>query len=111
VCCGTLVAAATAVNIAALNERDPHAPALAKYAQVGGLLADCAQASAEERLAGLVATLEAWTAELSLSRLSAFGMGAGDVAEVVAESRGSSMKTNPIVLTDGEIEAVIRRRL
>lgn len=111
VCCGTLVAAATAVNIAALAERDPRAPALAKYARVGGMLADVADASAEARLAALVATLEAWTAELSLPRLSAFGMGVGEVAGVVAESRGSSMKTNPIVLSDGEIETIVRRRL
>lgn len=111
VCCGTLVAAATAVNIAALGERDPRAPALAKYARVGGLLADCAHASADARLAALVATLEAWTAELSLPRLSVFGVAAGGVAGIVAESRGSSMKTNPIVLSDGEIETVIRRRL
>ncbi|MBL8660631.1 MAG: iron-containing alcohol dehydrogenase [Rhodospirillales bacterium] len=111
VCCGTLVAAATAVNIAALAERDPRAPALAKYARVGGMLANLAEASAEARLAALVATLEAWTAELSLPRLSAFGMGGDGVAGVVAESRGSSMKTNPIVLSDGEIETIVRRRL
>ncbi len=111
VCCGTLVAAATAVNITALGERDGRAPALAKYARVGGLLAQLEHAPAEERLAGLVATLEAWTAELSLPRLSAFGMGAGDVAGVVAESRGSSMKTNPIVLGDDEIATILRRRL
>jgi len=30
---------------------------------------------------------------------------------VVAASRGSSMKTNPIVLTDTEIGEIVRRRL
>ncbi|MGZ8997079.1 MAG: hypothetical protein ACXW3P_11430, partial [Rhodospirillales bacterium] len=81
------------------------------YARVGGLLAGKVHASTEERLAALVETLEAWTAELALPRLSAFAMGPADVATVVAESRGSSMKTNPIVLTDSEIEEIVRARL
>lgn len=111
VCCGTLVAAATAVNIRALKVREPHGVALEKYARVGELLSDRTVASREERLAALIEVLEAWTAELALPKLSAFAMRPGDVAKVVAESRGSSMKTNPIVLTDGEIEDVIRQRL
>lgn len=111
VCCGTLVAAATAVNVRALRARYPDGPALEKYARVGGLLSGHAHASRDERLAALVETLEAWTAELALPRLSEFAMGPGDVATVVAESRGSSMKTNPIVLTDAEIEGIVRARL
>jgi alcohol dehydrogenase class IV len=110
-CCGTLVAAATAVNIAALKDRDPDGTALPKYARVGRLLSGRAEASTEANLAALVETLEAWTAELALAPLSAFGMRPKDVRTVVAESRGSSMKTNPIVLTDGEIESIVRRRL
>jgi alcohol dehydrogenase len=38
-------------------------------------------------------------------------MGEADVPRVVANSRGSSMKTNPIVLTDAEIEGLLRERL
>lgn len=111
VCCGTLVAAATAVNLRALGERQPTSAILDKYARVGGLLSGRTDASRDDRLAALVAILEDWTRELALPPLSAFGMGAGDVPTVVAESRGSSMKTNPIVLTDGEIEGVVRARL
>jgi alcohol dehydrogenase len=110
-CCGTLVAAATAVNVEALQARDPGSAALEKYARVGGLLGGHAHATKEERLAALVDTLAAWTKELALPRLSAFAMTADDVAAVVGESRGSSMKTNPIVLTDGEIESIVRARL
>jgi len=35
----------------------------------------------------------------------------GHISKVVAGSRGSSMKTNPIVLTDGEVEEIVSRRL
>ncbi len=109
-CCGTLVAAASAVNIAALGRRDPESAVLDKYARVGGLLAGCEGAPREARLAALVTVLEKWTEALALPRLSAFGMKAEDIAGVVAESRGSSMKTNPIVLTDDEIASILRRR-
>ena len=38
VVCGTLVAAATEVNIRVLKEREPDNPALGKYARLGELL-------------------------------------------------------------------------
>jgi alcohol dehydrogenase len=38
-------------------------------------------------------------------------MTAADVARVVASSRGSSMKTNPLFLDDAEIATVLERRL
>lgn len=112
-CCGTLVAAATAANIRALRERDPDSPALAKYARVGRLLAHSTGTgdAVDGDLESLVATLQQWTERVHLPPLRHFGMVANDVARVVAESRGSSMKTNPIVLTDAEIAAIVRARL
>jgi alcohol dehydrogenase class IV len=111
-CCGTLVAEATAVNIKALQARNPAAPALAKYARVGGLLAEGARgADRNQLLVALVETLRDWTQRLSLPLLSGYGVSEADVDRVVAESRGSSMKTNPIVLTDDEIRDVVVRRL
>ena len=59
----------------------------------------------------LVETLRAWTERLKLARLSGFGMAADDLERVVAGSRGSSMKTNPLVLTDEEIAAIVTARL
>ncbi|MCS6787590.1 MAG: iron-containing alcohol dehydrogenase [Thiobacillaceae bacterium] len=110
VVCGTLVAAATRVNVAALRERAPDAPALRKYATVGRLLCgrdlDDAQA-----IAALQDTLEDWTRRLELPRLAAYGMEVSDIPRVVANSRGSSMQTNPITLTDAEIAAVLSARL
>jgi alcohol dehydrogenase class IV len=111
-CCGTLVAEATAVNIKALQAREPASPALAKYARVGELLSpEAGGGDGDQALAALVDILRAWTVRLSLPPLSGYGVGEADVARVVAESRGSSMKTNPIVLTDDEIREVVVRRL
>ncbi len=110
VVCGTLVAAATQVNIAALREREPSGPALAKYATVGRLLAGSSLADADA-LEALVATLEAWTGLMRLPTLDRLGVTAADFPRIVAASRNSSMKTNPLVLTDDEIEHILRWRL
>ncbi len=125
--CGTLAGAATRVNVRALRAREPGSPALAKYARAWTILAGEASSpaasspapqpplsmvpappDAPERLASL---LEEWCARLELPRLGARGVGASDVSGLVAASRGSSMKTNPLVLTDDEVAEILRRRL
>jgi alcohol dehydrogenase len=110
-CCGTLVAEATDVNIRALREREPNSPALDKYARVGTLFAETNVHDQNQCLAALVEMLRAWTARLSLAGLGDYGMRADDMARVVAGCRGGSMKTNPIVLTDTEVETIVARRL
>ncbi len=111
VACGTLVATATRVNIEALQAREPSHPALDKYAQVGRLLARCSDLSREEAHAALVDTLFDWTRALGLPTLSSFGVSADDIPRIVANSRGSSMKTNPILLDDTEIASIVTARL
>ncbi|MFP5410614.1 MAG: iron-containing alcohol dehydrogenase [Gammaproteobacteria bacterium] len=111
VACGTLVAAATRVNIEALRAREPGHPALAKYAQIGRLLSKQGQLDPAASHTALVDTLEAWTHALGLPTLAHYGVTAGDVPRIVANSRGSSMKTNPIRLEDAEIAAILTARL
>jgi alcohol dehydrogenase len=113
--CGTLASAATAVNVRALRAREPGSPALAKYARAlailaGGFVTEAGSAppDAPERLVSL---LEDWCRRLELPRLGARGVGEEQVPALVASSRGSSMKTNPIALTDDEVGEVLRRRL
>ncbi|NWG87079.1 MAG: iron-containing alcohol dehydrogenase [Hydrogenophilaceae bacterium] len=110
VVCGTLVAAATQVNIAAIRQREPDNRALKKYADVGRLLRQEALAD-DAAITALLETLEDWTRRLELPRLSAYGIAQMDFGRVVANSRGSSMKTNPIVLTDSEIAQLLAARL
>lgn len=111
VVCGTLVAAASAVNIAALREREPGHPALGKYAAVGRLLTRQGGLNETESVDGLLETLEDWTRRMELPRLGTYGIQAADIPRIVSNSRGSSMKTNPIVLTDAEIAGIIEARL
>lgn len=111
VVCGTLVSEATAINIQALKERAPESPALDKYAQVSELLNRQEYEDRDEALDALVTLLRAWLERLDLPRLSAYGMGPGDIERVVANCRGGSMRTNPLVLTDDEVAELVKTRM
>ncbi|MBW8364880.1 MAG: iron-containing alcohol dehydrogenase [Rhizobium sp.] len=111
VACGTLVAQATRVNIDALQARDANHPALEKYAQVGRLLSKQGQLNQTASHAALIDTLDAWTRKLQLPSLAQFGVTPADIPRIVANSRGSSMKTNPIALTDAEIAGILAARI
>ena len=82
-----------------------------------GIVADVALGAADDALAdpaalkNLVVTLNAWTRQMQLPTLDQLGVTAADFPRIVAASRNSSMKTNPLVLTDDEIEHILRRRL
>jgi alcohol dehydrogenase len=111
VACGTLVAAATRVNIEALQAREADHPALEKYAQIGRLLGRHGQLTRAASHAALIDTLDAWTLALQLPPLAPYGVTHADIPRIVANSRGSSMKTNPIMLDDSEIAAILAARL
>ncbi len=111
VVCGTLVGAATEVNIRALEARRPDSPALAKYARAGALLTRRSHATDAEARRALVDLLNDWIERLDLPRLSRYGMGETDLERVVVASGGNSMKTNPLPLDPAEIAEVVTRRL
>jgi len=111
VVCGTLVATCTAVNIDALRSRAPDSAALGKYAEVAGILCNRSFTSHEAAWEALVNLLAEWTSLLDLPQLGDYGLEQSGLDHVVAHSRGSSMKTNPLVLTDEEIKTCLQERL
>lgn len=111
VVCGTLLASATASNIAALEARDPDSPALPKYAEIGRRFALQKGLDGPAARRFLVDTLRRWESDFALPRLAAYGIEAGDFKRIVAASRGSSMKTNPIELSDDELTQILVARL
>ena len=108
--CGTLVAEATRINIEALITHTPDSPALGKYAAVGRLLSRRSLPDEAGRHA-LLDILDDWTRRLAMPRLGSYGVAAEDVSRIVADCRGSSMKTNPIRLSDDDIARLIKARL
>ena len=111
VVCGTLVASCTRVNIESLLERMPDSPALEKYAAAAAILCQQSFNNREAAWQALVDLLDQWTSRLNLPGLQSYGIRDDGLDHIVAHSRGSSMKTNPIMLTDEEIRLCLQERL
>ncbi len=119
--CGSLLATTCEVNIAALKARVPDSPALPKYAEIGRRFAMKKGLNGEDARAFLLATLRQWEHELGIPKLSACRVtsadfvqptpSVADIPRIVAACRGSSMKTNPVELTDAELSHILEKRL
>ncbi len=109
--CGTLVATASEINITSMQVREPNNPALIKYAHVAEILCQQHFTTHQAAYEALLNTLTSWTQELALPRLSHYGLQHDQLDRVIANCRGSSMKTNPIVLIDEEIRQIMLMRL
>lgn len=111
VVCGSLLAAATKVNIDVMQARDPDNPALGKYTEAGKLLRGRTHVDEVGARVFLIHVLNEWTRRLNLPDLATLGVGEADLARVVANCRGSSMKTNPVVLSDEEVTRLLQMRM
>lgn len=109
--CGTLVASATRINIQTMLAREPGNKALAKYWHAAEILCQKRFIDPQAAFNALIDLLAQWTSELALPRLSHYGLQETGLDKVIANCRGSSMKTNPIVLSDDEIREVLLERL
>ena len=106
--CAALLPGVMAANVRALRERAPDSPARHRYDVVARLLTDSPQARADDGVA--------WTKELygtlQIPPLRAWGLAQEDVAAVADKAgQASSMKTNPISLTQEELRSVLRAAL
>jgi alcohol dehydrogenase class IV len=99
--CAALLAPTIRANVEALQARSPDAPALARYAVLARAI------SGSDDPLRLAADLDALGRQLGAKPLRAFGARPADVSAIVAGARGGSMKNNPIVLTDSELESIL----
>lgn len=110
--CGAVLWQTTRANITALTDRAPDSPALAKYAEAGRILADLPSNIRDGAArVQLVDTLHDMVEALGVPGLSAFEMAAARIPLVVADSPGSSMRTNPVNLSDEELTAILEQAL
>lgn len=100
IACAALLPETLSANIQALRARDPAHRALARYGEVASILApgDARPEAAVRELAVLRRRLG----------VRALALAETDLAAVVKDSRGSSMRYNPIALTDGELTSILR---
>lgn len=107
--CAALLAPVMRANIKALRLRggSGHA-ALARYEEIARWLTGRPEARAEEGAQHAAALV----AKLQIPKLSSFGLGQADIPAVIAQARqASSMKANPLVLTDEELATALNSAL
>jgi len=92
--CACLLTATMRTNIAALRQRAPESPALARYAEIGAALRD-------------VPDLDRLRVDLGVPSLASFGLSPDQISSIIAGSRAGSMNYNPITLTDSELTRIL----
>jgi alcohol dehydrogenase class IV len=107
--CAALLADVMEVNMRALREREEgEKVAIARYYTIGRMLTGNTQAVAG---AG-VEWIRQLVSDLGIPRLSSHGIKSEDIPEIVKNAKNaSSMKANPIVLTDEELTEILQRAL
>jgi alcohol dehydrogenase class IV len=108
VACARLLPYVVDANLRALRARAPQSPALARYDEVARIITGESTAVAEDAVSRLLGL----TMELAIPALGTYGVDERAIGRISAHARdASSMKGNPIVLTDDELHAVMRAAL
>jgi alcohol dehydrogenase class IV len=106
--CGALLAATFEANWNALRNRDPHNPALGRIDEAAKVLTGDPMASPE----GAVVWLVDLTKALGVPGLARYGLTEARIPALVeAAKAASSMRANPIALTDDELASILARSL
>jgi alcohol dehydrogenase class IV len=108
--CATLLPHIIAANVRALRTQPlaAGAPALKRYAEIGRQLPGSENADDAEAIDACVEFTADLLKEMHIPPLSQFGLSRADVPEMVALSRKtSSMRFNPVVLSDESLSAAL----
>lgn len=106
--CAALLVPALEVNLRALRARAPGAPALARLGEVARLLTGAPDAAAEDG----IAWLRGLARDLGVRGLAALGLAAEDLPALAEKAKAaSSMRGNPVALTDAELTELAERAL
>jgi len=104
--CARLLPYVMEENLRALQSREPGSAALARYDEIARLLT----AGSAARAAEGIEWVENLCADLKVPPLAGFGLKEEDFPAVVEKSRNSSsMKGNPVALTDAELLGILRK--
>jgi len=106
VICARLLPFVMEANVRALQVHEPGSPALTRYDQISQLLTGKVSAKASDG----VRWIQNLCAAMEIPSLAKFGLKEQDLPAVVEKARkSSSMKGNPIVLTDDELISVLKK--
>jgi alcohol dehydrogenase class IV len=106
--CGILLPGVMEANIRVLRHRGAGDGPLARYRELARILSGDVTAEAEDGLAWV----RALVTDLAIPPLSRHGMTATEIPAVVAQAQqASSMKGNPVVLSDHDLAAILAEAL
>lgn len=100
--CACLLPATFRVNARALHRRQPHSPAMVRLCELVRLLTD-----GGNDLEEAVERLSLLRRNLGIRSLEEQGVHSRQFAQIVSQSRGGSMRSNPIELTDDELVNIL----
>jgi len=102
--CAALLSPVIKVNLKALRERQPGNPALERYEHVARLLTNKPNSNAD----AAIGWIEHLVREFQIPHLGTYGIRTEHIDDLVAKaSNSSSMKANPITLTQVELREVL----
>ncbi|QSQ16334.1 iron-containing alcohol dehydrogenase [Myxococcus landrumensis] len=106
--CAALLPPVLDVNLRALRARAPEHPSTPRFRELAVLLTGREDARAEDAVAWVESLREA----LRIPELATYGMTTERLGELVSKARAaSSMKANPLVLTDAELTEIATRAM
>jgi len=108
--CAALLPHGTRMNIRVLESREPNNPALRHYIEIARIV----MPGIDHRSArgGVLSWIDELIDLLKIPPLSAYGIKSEDFPEIVEKSaKSSSMKGNPIVLTNDELTEILEKAL
>lgn len=104
--CASLLPHVVDMNIAALRKRTPSSPALSRFREAAWIMTGKTEARAEDAVEFLLRICT----HMKVPSLSEIGIGQDVFPEIVTNAqRASSMKGNPIVLTDEELSEILEK--
>ncbi|HQP30652.1 MAG TPA: iron-containing alcohol dehydrogenase, partial [Deltaproteobacteria bacterium] len=103
--CARLLPLVCQINIMALRNRAPEEPYLARYTDVARILTDNPKADAMD----IVPWLHRLVGDLNVPGLADFNLRADNIPAIVNQAQqASSMRGNPIDLSEAELAAVLK---
>lgn len=102
--CAALLAPVMKINLKALRERAPHSPVLEKFKILARILTKSPDAGEEDAIKWISDICK----HLKVRKLSELGIRSEDFSSIVEKAKkASSMKGNPIQLTDDELKEIL----
>ena len=106
--CARMLPVVMGANLAALRLRATQAPVLERFGELAAILTENPSASADDGIQWLYELREA----LRIRPLAAYGVRPEDMPEIIARAKqANSMKGNPVVLNDAELESIVESAL